>query len=746
MDQTSNQKIEIWEHITREDVRQNKDKIFLFGDNLAEKGYGGQAKEMRGEENSVGIPTKKAPNNNQASFFTDKEFAANIKVVDEAFGKISPNKTIVIPKAGIGTGLAKLAENAPQTFAHLNKKFAEIGFDNQAGRKILSTSKEENKVIVQNTSEKLTGVKRLLDLDNIQTANLRLLSPTEKEVAAIKFDRREALADYAERLRGEYKTNKENLRDGFRLLSDSIDKGEQITVTCSCRNGEMCHADVVKMAIEKVNLHIKKEQIQEAGRIPQSEISATFQRKIKSTLENQKSKINPRTQRAINEILAFSEIDRTLEKINQTDGRNRSEQASYLGKTSQFVRDIYERGGNVIGGNLIVPQEKLSVSQPLTITTQDYAVERIGKILHDESKAKEIAPIIVEYGNKIAGTTADGETKLKVFNWIYESLEGKTDFLRREDDNQQSKAQKFENTLANIQSLAEEMHSLEPSDKLEFVPLAGFEQNLERETVFDQSGENLNLEEIYETAITREESEKQETLLNEYLENEQTNELETDKKINTERFERIELSGSIPQIPEEFSELEINRLLTETLPEIDRQLENGVSQKEILKPYNEIVWQSKKDDALGRLEKIYQKQKITQLDAKLANNSLTTEQKEKLESEKSLWKAAVLTPTQEEMREILLIREKSNEEQYKNPEHQSAKTISQLGGFSDDLSKSVTEQLEKIDIRRQNVIELKSPSEYERAEKTAINNFFRQSKQETGNLLDKIDEIRKSDS
>ena len=50
----------------------------------------------------------------------------------------------------------------------------------------------------------------------------------------------------------------------------------------------------------------------------------------------------------------------------------------------------------------------------------------------------------------------------------------------------------------------------------------------------------------------------------------------------------------MPQIPEEFTEQEITRLLTETLPEIDRQIESGVSQKEILKPYNEIVWQSAK--------------------------------------------------------------------------------------------------------------------------------------------------------
>ena len=114
-------KIEIREYITRKDIRVEKDKIFLFGDNLAGRGFGGQAKEMRGEGNAVGIPTKKLPSNSKDAFFTDKEFTANIKAIDEAFGKIPPDKTIVIPKAGLGTGLAGLEEKAPKTFSYLNE-------------------------------------------------------------------------------------------------------------------------------------------------------------------------------------------------------------------------------------------------------------------------------------------------------------------------------------------------------------------------------------------------------------------------------------------------------------------------------------------------------------------------------------------------------------------------------------------------------------------------------------------------
>ena len=297
-------RIEIRDHITRADVRAEKDKIFLFGDNLTGRGFGGQAKEMRGEQNAVGIPTKKAPSNNPNSFFTDKEFSPNKQAIDEAVGKIPPDKIIVIPKAGLGTGLAQLEEKAPETFAYLNEKLAEIGFNNQ----IKETSKDfapkssvENKVIVQSAGNEIQTAKRLLDLDNIQTISLKILSPTAKEIDALKIDSEKALADYADRLRVDYKTNKDNFRDGLRLLSDSLDKGEQITIACACRNGGMCHADVVKMAVEKVNVHLKNERVGEKNRSEKVEIG-------QNTIIKHQQNLNPRTQRAINEILSFSEM------------------------------------------------------------------------------------------------------------------------------------------------------------------------------------------------------------------------------------------------------------------------------------------------------------------------------------------------------------------------------------------------------------------------------------------------------
>jgi hypothetical protein len=47
--------------LTRKDLRRRPDIIFLFRDNLEQRGFGGQAKAMRGEPNAIGIPTDKKP-------------------------------------------------------------------------------------------------------------------------------------------------------------------------------------------------------------------------------------------------------------------------------------------------------------------------------------------------------------------------------------------------------------------------------------------------------------------------------------------------------------------------------------------------------------------------------------------------------------------------------------------------------------------------------------------------------------
>lgn len=103
--------------ITRDMLRAEPDAVFVFGDNLARKGLGGQAKEMRGEPNALGVATKRRPGFFYLDYFdyhtsTDRlalEFDL-AKVADA----ISAGKTVYAPLEGLGTGLCELSTRAPK--------------------------------------------------------------------------------------------------------------------------------------------------------------------------------------------------------------------------------------------------------------------------------------------------------------------------------------------------------------------------------------------------------------------------------------------------------------------------------------------------------------------------------------------------------------------------------------------------------------------------------------------------------
>lgn len=126
------------ENYTSELLRINSDKLFLFGDNNQRVGTGGQA-IIRNEPNAIGISTKLLPKDTADAFMTDSDLASNKITINEDIRKVKERaskegKTIVLPKGGFGTGLAKLATKAPQTFAYLNKRLQEeFGFNNITG-------------------------------------------------------------------------------------------------------------------------------------------------------------------------------------------------------------------------------------------------------------------------------------------------------------------------------------------------------------------------------------------------------------------------------------------------------------------------------------------------------------------------------------------------------------------------------------------------------------------------------------
>ena len=120
--------IEFKDNITRSEIRANRDKIYLFGDNLMGVGYGGQAKEMRNEVNTIGIPTKKSP----SAFLSDTDFAQVASLIASKFGMIKGHlqnkRTIVIPSAGVGTGLADLPNKAPKIWSVVKENLEKLGW------------------------------------------------------------------------------------------------------------------------------------------------------------------------------------------------------------------------------------------------------------------------------------------------------------------------------------------------------------------------------------------------------------------------------------------------------------------------------------------------------------------------------------------------------------------------------------------------------------------------------------------
>lgn len=118
--------------IKREDVRANPHLLYVFGDNVARVGYGGQAAEIRGEPNSQGIVTKYIPATDERAYFYEGDKEAIKRIEDDLeilVSRIYQYKGLVIPSAGIGTGLAKLDWHAPTAFELIKNFFDQFEAD-----------------------------------------------------------------------------------------------------------------------------------------------------------------------------------------------------------------------------------------------------------------------------------------------------------------------------------------------------------------------------------------------------------------------------------------------------------------------------------------------------------------------------------------------------------------------------------------------------------------------------------------
>lgn len=197
-----------------ESVKSDKDKIYVFGDNDARLGKGGQA-VIRGLKNSMGIRTKKGPSRKSAAYYKDEELELNKRKIQEdilniKYRSISENKTIVLSNGGYGTGLANLKEKSPKTFNYLNLMLkSHFGFDNERGvsfSKIPGHDEIINAKSIELKTETITPINNtLFKVENLEAG-------LYTNIDLIKSDKKIAITS----------TKKFNINDVLIVKEDSV--------------------------------------------------------------------------------------------------------------------------------------------------------------------------------------------------------------------------------------------------------------------------------------------------------------------------------------------------------------------------------------------------------------------------------------------------------------------------------------------------------------------------------------------
>jgi hypothetical protein len=212
------------------------------------------------------------------------------------------------------------------------------------------------------------------------------------------------------------------------------------------------------------------------------------------------------------------------------DYRTPVEQANWLGEESRVMRDLYEHGAELKGDILIVPAEEHELSEERDtpfITTLSYALQKID----DREQAREFHSL----GLAISGETADARTQIAVFKTYYDRIARGE---REERFRKRSGAERNEalaQTLGEMRMLAAEMARLETRESID----------------------------------TNQHAEDREDGIPE-------------SKMNT-AARRINLRDEMLRMPAGLSYEQKERLVSKTIPEIDRRLERGVSREALFK-------------------------------------------------------------------------------------------------------------------------------------------------------------------
>lgn len=117
-------------HISRAMLRAEPDTLWVFADNLMQLGSSGQAGQMRGEPNAIGIPTRRAPYSGPEGEFSDRDMVEFVCVAAEPFGILNAHLAagglVVWPAEGIGTSRAHMEHRAPRIWAALQRAMRKL--------------------------------------------------------------------------------------------------------------------------------------------------------------------------------------------------------------------------------------------------------------------------------------------------------------------------------------------------------------------------------------------------------------------------------------------------------------------------------------------------------------------------------------------------------------------------------------------------------------------------------------------
>lgn len=104
------------EHYTPDDCAAHRDWLYVFGDNFARRGKGGQA-VIRDEPNACGIATKRLPKWSEDAYLTDADYDEWVQQNEDARNRIEAHLAsggVVVWPIGIGMGRANLQSRAPE--------------------------------------------------------------------------------------------------------------------------------------------------------------------------------------------------------------------------------------------------------------------------------------------------------------------------------------------------------------------------------------------------------------------------------------------------------------------------------------------------------------------------------------------------------------------------------------------------------------------------------------------------------